>query len=317
MRKLFFAILAGLLLCGQSPVMNGFPPGTFQNRAALNPASGGGGYTGPGDVTSFVVWGGLRAYSAAYAASLGNIAEITDTATGTTFCTVVSKSNGDADLTSLSCVGGTVSVTTFCTVTHPAGCSFHILYDQTGNGHNYTNATLANMPILVFSGLGSHPILQMTTSQNLATNVITQAQPLSMSMIAERTSGTSFGVILGATGSNPSVAFHGANLATLDAGSFSTDVAQTDNQWHSFQAVLQDSVSANTSTLKVDSTSNTPASGPGTNGFSAQALAISNGSFPYAGNFLEGGVAAGSISGGNQTTLCHQQFTYWGLPNSC
>jgi hypothetical protein len=52
MRKLLFALFAAILFCGQSPVMNGFPPGSFRNGAALTPAAGGGGYTGPGDVVS-------------------------------------------------------------------------------------------------------------------------------------------------------------------------------------------------------------------------------------------------------------------------
>lgn len=40
MRKVIAALLAGLLLCAQTPMLPGFPPGTFQNRAALD-ASGG------------------------------------------------------------------------------------------------------------------------------------------------------------------------------------------------------------------------------------------------------------------------------------
>ncbi len=43
MRRAIFAILAGLLLCAQSPTLPGFPPGTFQSRAAIDAAPAGGG----------------------------------------------------------------------------------------------------------------------------------------------------------------------------------------------------------------------------------------------------------------------------------
>jgi len=36
------ALLLGLLLCAQSPIVPGFPPGTFQNRAALDATPAGG-----------------------------------------------------------------------------------------------------------------------------------------------------------------------------------------------------------------------------------------------------------------------------------
>ncbi len=40
MRKAILAILAGLVLCGQSPI-TAFPPGMFQNRAALDAGAAG------------------------------------------------------------------------------------------------------------------------------------------------------------------------------------------------------------------------------------------------------------------------------------
>ena len=45
MFRVIAALLAGLLLCAQTPMLPGFPPGTFQNRAALDAAGGGGGGT--------------------------------------------------------------------------------------------------------------------------------------------------------------------------------------------------------------------------------------------------------------------------------
>jgi hypothetical protein len=41
MLRVIAALLAGLLLCAQTPMLPGFPPGTFQNRAALDAAPSG------------------------------------------------------------------------------------------------------------------------------------------------------------------------------------------------------------------------------------------------------------------------------------
>lgn len=42
MRRAIAALLAGILLCAQTPMLPGFPPGTFQNRAALDATPAGG-----------------------------------------------------------------------------------------------------------------------------------------------------------------------------------------------------------------------------------------------------------------------------------
>lgn len=39
MFRIIAALIAGLLLCAQTPMLPGFPPGTFQNRAALDAAA--------------------------------------------------------------------------------------------------------------------------------------------------------------------------------------------------------------------------------------------------------------------------------------
>ena len=45
MLRAIAALFVGLLLCAQTPMLPGFPPGTFQNRAALDATTGGGGGT--------------------------------------------------------------------------------------------------------------------------------------------------------------------------------------------------------------------------------------------------------------------------------
>lgn len=43
MLRIIATLFAGVLLCAQTPMLPGFPPGTFQNRAALDAAAAGGG----------------------------------------------------------------------------------------------------------------------------------------------------------------------------------------------------------------------------------------------------------------------------------
>ena len=242
---MFFPALAS----AQSPV-RAFPPGMFQNRAALDAAAGGGGYTGPGDViSSSKAWYGFRAYNATYATALGNIADLVDTATGAASCTMVAKSNGDADVSSLSCVGGTLSVTTFCTVTHVAGCSISKLYDQSGaNGCTGTipcdaaQTTHANRPVFTLSGANSKPGMQCTGASTLylknSSFVSSTSQPFSVSWVAERTGAfTSFGdVFTGLNGGSQFGFGNSANTALFFAGTVVTASA-TDSAFHAVQSL--------------------------------------------------------------------------------
>ncbi len=188
-RALSFALaLFPALASAQSPIA-GFPPGTFQSRSAID--AGTVGYQGPGDVATFIAFGSCSfAYTAAYAAGAGSACDLVDTATGGFACTLKFAVNGAADLISLSCTGGTLSVMTFCTVTHAAGCSITKVYDQTGNGHDWTNATLASMPLVKFSAIGSNPAIQCVgaTPSKLTSASYTLSEPVSISAVVNRTS---------------------------------------------------------------------------------------------------------------------------------
>lgn len=52
------ALLAAILLCAQTPMLPGFPPGTFQSRAALDASSGGGAVVTVDQVASAAVQSG-------------------------------------------------------------------------------------------------------------------------------------------------------------------------------------------------------------------------------------------------------------------
>ena len=228
------------LVLAQSPVRS-FPPGMFQNRAALDASSGGAAYTGPGDiVASATIWLGLRAYTAAYATGLGNAADIVDTATGLASCTIPLTSSGDLNLSGTICptVSPTVSVITFCTVTHAAGCSVSKLYDQTGGGLHLTQATLASMPTFVLNCVGStHPCINFTGGQTLTNGTgFSLSRPYSSTAVIERTSGTGYECAICSNGFNQSWLFgNGANLINFYSNGDST-VAATDNAFHSASA---------------------------------------------------------------------------------
>jgi hypothetical protein len=58
------------------------------------------------------------------------------------------------------------------------------LYDQTGNGRHFTQATLANMPNLTASGLNGLPVLNFPGSVFvLGTATVTVAQPFTYSTV--------------------------------------------------------------------------------------------------------------------------------------
>ena len=162
MRKAILAIIAGLLLCAQSPISS-FPPGTFANRSGLYGGTAAG-YTGPGDVfntgqTGF--YSCARAYNAAYAAATGNMCDVVITSTGTAACTIKAATTGFADLAGTYCAAST-NLATACA----AGCSVTKVYNQVNPGTcDQIQATLASMPLLLLSSTptGTLPAIPIPT----------------------------------------------------------------------------------------------------------------------------------------------------------
>jgi hypothetical protein len=327
MRKLltFLIALAALVGAVVSPVSAQLGGGLMFPGPGHGVSSGGGSYTGPGDIVSGAsAWWGLRAYSAAYATALGNIADIVDTATGGSLCTMKAKATGDADLTSLSCVGGTVSVTTFCTVTHAAGCSVAKLYDQTGNGFFLTNSTLSKMPTLVLgsvSGLASNRpsmVFASASTQNLTSPLqLATPQPMTLTGVANR-SGTSAGAIVASdTSNNAELRLDTAGTILIYSGGTPASQSETDGAWHSFAGVFTTTGAA--SFVNVDGSSGTGAS-VGTNGYSAGTSHARMGNNAFGstmnGNVQEGGVWPSALSGTQISNLYNGTGgakPYWGF----
>src|SRR4051812_47838038 len=96
-RRLTLAVFALPLVgiaCIAQAQTPGFPPGVFNNRAALD-AGGAAAFSGPGDAVSgaLAFWSCSRAYTAAYASGNGNACDIQRTSDSAT-CTTKFASNG-------------------------------------------------------------------------------------------------------------------------------------------------------------------------------------------------------------------------------
>ncbi len=125
-------------------------------------------YTGPGDTfttSPLAAYSCAQAFTAAYATALSAACDVVDTATGLVTCTYHFQANGSVNPTECNTSGK--SCFTACSVTKA--------YDHTGNGHDASQATLANMPGLTFSStpsgtlpaidcnLGTNPLLASGT----------------------------------------------------------------------------------------------------------------------------------------------------------
>jgi len=192
-------------------------------------------YVGPGDVlgSAYAWYSSARAYSAAFAASRSPIMDLQDQA-GANPITIKILPTGFVDLSAIVSWVAVYGVTTIKVAK---------LYDQTGNGRDVVQATLATMPGLTLSSTpkGTLPAVDFNVGTNpvLATTATySQAQPLTLSSVYIRTSGTALG---GAIGANSNVivgAGTGANLAVAASGGAGFTVAATDAAWHAINALL-------------------------------------------------------------------------------
>lgn len=316
--RVSFALFAWVLLSAQTPMVPGFPPGTFQSRAALDaapPAS----YVGLVDINGTAdICYSLRACSDALAAATTNLADIVDTATGAASCTIKAKTTGEADLTSNICVGNTVSVTTFCTVTHPAGCSVSRWYDQSANALHVTQATLSDMPLFVLGSISgisaSQPCINfpLFTGGLINATGLTMAQPLTISTVAGRPVSTGrTNQVIASNSSNVSVYFaNGANTMGLFAGDSGPTATANDGKFHAIQGLFNNA----SSSAYVDGVSTAMNLGT-TLGFSGQFVIGRNAaasSQDLEGYACEVAGWAADKSANNATVNSNQQ-TFWGI----
>jgi len=275
-------------------------------------------YTGPGDVVAGAyAWWGLRAYTAAYAAATGNIADLVAVTGGGAVCTLKAATDGTADIVGTYCSATTVPLA--CAAASGGSCKISKLYDQTGGGRDLVQATLATMPALIFgpvTGLASNrPAMVFANAQFLGRTTAfgIAAQPLTMSVVSIRTSGTTdVGMLAGSTGNDAEMILQGATVASIFAGSPTLTATTTNNAWHSFHGVFSGASSA----VNVDGTNTTGTTGTGAiNG--AAGIWLGRDSFQasgswWVGNINEAGIYTSALTPTNMTNLSSNQHSYWG-----
>lgn len=312
MLKIFVFILAAVVWAGLATAQMMQPIVVAKKQTAA--------YVGPGDITSFTAWWGLRAYSAAKAAAQVNaldLRRVSDNAT----CTAKIGTNGNLDLTvGTPCNGNTQTVTAWIGA---STARVSKIYDQTagnacaGASCDLVQATAGNQPLLNLTGgggSGTRPYLsvvsqggaELVSANNYTTNA---AQTMSVSIVANRFSGTSTTHLMCANDAF-CVATGGANIWTSNMS-----VTATDNVWHAGN-VAKDNAGAGNDVFNLDGSEVT---GTGTVALSTtrsrMLRPIGTGTGLAAGE--AGFQDATKWSAGTRTSLCNNQRLYWGTPGSC
>lgn len=298
------------LLCGTAQADNL----TLMGVGAGNPAT----YTGPGNITSYAAWYGLRAFTAAIAAAATQKAvNVRNTGSGETCDILIATSGGLAGTVS-NCSGASSgsSVATFCT----GGCAVPKWYDQSGTGADMTQATAANQPTILFTGCssGSLPCVKFvgSSSQQMDATISASASPHTYEAVAERNGATSsFGIIIGLNTSDRNHLYFNNAINSAAVAEFSGTVTATasDNAFH----VLIGVGNGASTVLNVDNTQTTGSTTNVTSSTGAH-LGVDAG----VGLFLtalvsEVGYTTTAMSTGDQTSTCHNAYSYWTTSTSC
>lgn len=272
-------------------------------------------YVGPGDLKSgATAWYSCAfAYSAAYAASLGNACGLTRTSDSAT-CIEKVAANGTGDVTigtpcnsaaSGACSSGSpCTVTTFCTSTT---CSVTTMYDQSGNG---VTQSCSGGPRLVLTT--PFPTVNAAGGSCNGTISITP-QPMTFSAVTEQSVGTGDANVVSVYSTTnqdePAFYSHGANTLRMFTNNGNFTVTAADSALHSEQAVFNGASSSGT----VDGV--TTSGSVGTPISSSTELHVVGNSVLASGTneWGEGGMWPVAFSGGDLTAVGHNECVRWGL----
>lgn len=341
-------------------------------------------YTGPGDIVSgATAFYGLRAYSAAVAATgtqkAVNVRRASDNATQD----ILILTNGNLDVASAATFAGTdatatcstagSSTTLACTgasstphtndpisgvgITQPTylvscgaftagagSCTMNVaqnigvaetvtfqvalfatkIYDQS-NAVACSGAVACDMPQ---STAGLQPFMLINCISNLpclsslgatryfppATLAVVNSAPITFAGVSIRDVVVSYATIIGQyNGSGGGLGYSpSSNTAIISSGGILPGVA-SDGIWHSLQGVS----SGASSILTVDGTDTPGTTAPFVASAFLQVLADNTSSDILNGRLSEVGLWRQGFSSGNRTSMCHNQFTYWGTATSC
>ena len=215
---------------------------------------------------------------------------------------------------------GVVGSSTPFTFTY--GLYVSTIYDQSGvNGCagsacNLIQATAAKQPQLFSSCLSPRPCLSVFRAN--AQSLIEASGNSSLSSVATanvvlaRTSISGFNPLFG-VGASPYVGYNSsAGVTFITAGTNVTGPTAADSASHVFQGVFTGST---TSFLSIDGVSGTPGNA-GSGSWASNLIGISP-SGTFNGYVGEAGLWSSNLSGAQITSMCHNQFNYWGTSTSC
>jgi hypothetical protein len=257
-------------------------------------SGGGGGYTGPGNVTgwnaAYGYWG-LRAYTTAQIG--GALVDVCSTAASTCSgpATINSAANGYIDTAAITALGY-------------SPVYVNKIYDQAGSQPLVFN--VGARPELQTNKVGGLLAMLFSGSQLLSTgsNGTAQTQPLTVSAISEFT-GTGLVFTDGSFSFQPLGSVFANDRYQADGGS-RIDYTGTDNIFEAIHSVNNGS----SSSMSINGTI-TSAGDPGSNGIlGANKLtigAIDSGGAPFSGYVFEVLVKAGAVSTTNQALLTTNQ----------
>lgn len=197
-------------------------------------------------------------------------------------------------------------------------------YDQSGANAcsaapcHVLQATASAQPQWLPSCINSLPCLVFASaaSQRLLVTGPTIAIPLSMSFVAWAPSSSSPGTVIGSNNaSTPLTGYHfstTANVASISTGATRIEATATDGVFHAVQGLFN----GTSSVINVDGTDTTTAANLSAS--FAGSIVIGGLSGSFSNNMIsEAGVWNSGFSSGNRTSVCHNQFLYYGTATSC
>lgn len=310
MIRLSFAFLLSLCVSAQAQLsggVGGFPgPGTAHTSVT---------YVGPGDVKSGAyAWAGMRAYNAAKAGTKAislcddtgaNCSDISTNATTGVLNAGGTHGSNNCDST------GTCRIQTFYDQSGGTNCS--------GTACDLTQATNAKRALFIPNCIGALPCADFQAASGMeyasANNITALAQPLSISAVT--TFGASpTGIILADSSFNFQFAIVSGPAIRMYGGTVQDTVLSASTS-HAIQAVYNGA----SSDINIDGTRTTK--NPGTAGLATvTANKLSLGSAAPGGanltaRIMEAGAWGLAFSSGEETSICHNQFLFWGTATSC
>jgi hypothetical protein len=288
----------------------------------VSACTGGGSYTGPGDVVSgATAWYGLRAYTAAIAAAhTQKLINIRNTSTSETCDVIVATNGGFGNVANCSGSSSGDTVAVFCAESG-GSCTVTEAYDQTGGGFNVVQATAGNQPALLLSGCGftfggGGPCLSFTGAASfclIAASAPTLTQPFSFSGVVNYTTIASNSVLIAVTSgaSTPLMGARATNTILVSTSGTNLTEAASTATWYAEQGVVNNT----SSVIAANGTSTSGTTGTGVASTAMTWGCVSNGNQALPGFSTEAGIWGNNVgfSGTQITNMTSNQRTYWGF----